>query len=166
MRRNDDVSVAHFDWLVQSRSHNQLSTLKLYKIIEANDVILSQNVVYQPLAQDLAAIAFSLWRAVFLSDANGETGDQLADVKKFLQQLMAHNAVLYQTDFNTREWTFRYYLDNAIYRLRHLSDRAGPKLLLDGQFDFTVTFAKDDWTNAQAASDAAITTFGELITSL
>lgn len=165
MRRDDDVSGDHFDWLVQSRSHNQLSTLKLYKIIEANDLILSQNVVFQSLAQDLVAIAFSLRRAVFLSDAKGEIGDQLADVKKFLQRLIAHNAILYQTDFNTRKWTFRYYLDNAIYRLGHLSDRAGPKLLSDGQFDFTVTFAKDDWTNAQAASDAAITTFGGLITS-
>ena len=165
MRREDDISGAHFEWLVQSRSQNQLSTLRLYRIIEVNDLVLSQNVVFQPLAQDLAAIAFSLWRAVFLSDLRGEVGDQLADIRKFLQQLIAHNAILYQTDFNTRGWTFRYYLDNAIYRLRHLSDRLGPKLLSNDQFDFTVTFAKDDWANAQVALNTAIAKFEELITS-
>ena len=144
MGKDDDYSGAHFDWLVESRSNNQLSTLALYKLIEDNDLVLSRNVIYQTWAQDLAAIAFSLWRAVFLSDLKGEVGGQLADVRRFLQSLIAHNAILYQTDFNTREWTFRYYLENAIYRLRQLSERSALLPLFMDRLDITATYTKED----------------------
>ena len=57
-----------------------------------------------------------MWRAVFLSDTSGEYEDQLADLKKFLVSLISDNTVLYVTDKNARNWSFRYYLDNAVHR--------------------------------------------------
>ena len=129
MATDDDLSGQHFDWLVEGRSHNQKSTVALYKIIEHHAAFLEANVACQTLAQDLSAVAFSLWRAVFLSDLTGDFGDQLADLRRFLQSLLAHNTVLYQTDFNSREWAFNYYLDNALLRLDKIATDAEPQIL-------------------------------------
>ncbi|WP_158811406.1 hypothetical protein [Beijerinckia sp. L45] len=162
MKKVDDVSFGHFDWLVECRSQNQRTTLRLYKIVEAKEIVLSRHFVYRELAQDLTAVAFSLWRAVFLSDLTGISGDQLADVKKFLQSLIAHNAVLYQTDFSTREWTFQYYLDNALLRL----DRIEKHLPPDGrssEFRLTPKSAKDTWVFAQDSLDGMVSTFEETL---
>lgn len=163
MRKADDFSTEHFEWLVTCRSRNQRSTLTLYKIIEANEQKISQNVVYRLLAQDLTAVAFSLWRAVFLSDLKGDFGDQLASAKQFLQTLIAHNTILYQTDFSTREWTFEYYLDNALFRLRAISEGPKPEILPRDQIGPVATSAKDIWINMQNALDAAVANFGEAI---
>lgn len=159
MARGNDSSSEHFDWLVAGRSRNQQTTLDLYKLIEANNAFLAENIALQEGAYQLVAIAFSLWRAVFLSDLTGEPADQLADARKFLRSLIAHNAVLYQTDFNTREWTFRYYLDNALSRLKNLPEKLLPK----DQQATEATSAKEDWTNAQAALDRATQNFAEMI---
>ena len=103
MAQGDDFSSEHFDWLVAGRSRNQKATLDLYKLIEMHEEKLSRSFADRDAAQALVGIAFSLWRAVFLSDLSGEVADQLTDAKRFLQSLIAHNSVLYQTDFNARE---------------------------------------------------------------
>ena len=159
MARGDDSSSAHFDWLVAGRSRNQQTTLDLYKLIEANEDLLADNIVLHEDVYQLVGIAFSLWRAVFLSDLTRDPTNQLADAKTFLRSLIAHNAVLYQTDFNAREWTFAYYLDNALARLKGLS----PKILPDEQRPLEAASAKDEWTNAQAALNIATLNFAEII---
>ena len=163
MTKHDDVSGQHFDWLVDSRSQNQKSTLALYKIIETHEMLLSRNIVLQILAQDLASIAFSLWRAVFLGDLDGAREIQLMHVKKFLQSLIAHNAILYQTDFNTREWSFWYYLDNATARLRDIAELSDLDILPRDVIDREAKSAKDEWTNAQDALTIAIANFAKVI---
>lgn len=159
MARIDDVSSAHFKWLVAGRSRNQQATLRLYEIVETRSHLLESDIALQDIAHQLVAIAFSLWRAVFLSDLTGDAIDQMSDLKKFLQSLIAHNAVLYQTDVNAREWTFIYYLDNAVFRLGRLSDR----ILSSKNKAVASGTAKDDWSNAQAALDLAILNFAEVI---
>ena len=159
MARKDDVSSAHFKWLVAGRSRNQATTLRLYEIIEAHQYLLEGDIPFQDIAHQLVAIAFSLWRAVFLSDLTGDAVDQISDLKRFLQSLIAHNSVLYQTDVNAREWTFIYYLDNAVSRLGQLPDR-----ILASEYKAAVSgTAKDDWSSAQAALEVAISNFASLI---
>ena len=109
--------------------------------------------------QQLVGIAFSLWRAVFLSDLTGEVVDQLADAEKFLESLIAHNTVLYQTDFANREWSFGYYLDNALYRLSRLPE----DILPPSHQPIDAGSAKEKWTAAQAALETAITNFASMI---
>ena len=155
----DDTSGEHFDWLVAGRSRNQKATLDLYKLVETNEGELSASISHQTILNDLVGIAFSLWRAVFLSDLTGDVADRLADAKRFLQSLIAHNAVLYQTDFTAREWAFEYYLDNALFRLARLPTGIMPPSAVIK----TVGTAKDAWTNAQAALEHAIATFAEMI---
>jgi len=99
-----------------------------------------------------------VWRAVFLSDTSGEYEDQLADLKKFLVSLISDNTVLYVTDKNARNWSFRYYLDNAVHRLRKLSTSRLP--FVDGSDLLkAANTEKDEWRDAQAILDRAITRF-------
>ena len=163
MNRPSDFTSEHFSWLVEGRSQNQRSTLVLYKLIKGHEDAIAQNLVLHAVAQSLVAVAFSLWRAVFLSDLTGAAGDQLIDLKLFLQSLIAHNTVLYQTDFSTREWSFRYYLDNATYRLRQLDRSSDGSVAAVGRANAGKLQPKDDWSNAQAALDLAIANFAEAL---
>lgn len=79
--REPDLSPEHFAWLVDGRSANQRSTLELYRIIYDSERKLNSNAELHEVAQELTGVAFSLWRAVFLSDTTGEYEDQLADLK-------------------------------------------------------------------------------------
>lgn len=162
--KGPDLSPEHFTWLVEGRSANQQSTLELYKLISGSEHKLNSNVELQEAAQDLMGVAFSLWRAVFLSDTSGEYDDQLADLKKFLISLISDNTVLYVTDKNARNWSFRYYLDNAFHRLHKLS---ASKLRLVDNFDVlkAVDTDKDKWRNAQSVLDKAIARFGAALES-
>ena len=161
MTRPGDVSSRHFDWLVEGRSRNQRSTAALYAIIESHSLLMMEKVAYQRLAQDLAAVAFSLWRAVFLSDLTGDLGDQLADVTVFLSNLIAHNTVLYQTDYNSREWAFTYYLTNAQHRLSLIA--AWQPRSAAAQISGGTRTAKEEWSDAQSALDLAIANFAEAL---
>lgn len=165
MANPDDTSGEHFDWLVEGRSHNQRSTVRLYRIIEDNRTVIELAPTFERLARDLAAIAFSLWRAVFLTDLTGEVGDQLADLTRFLRSLLAHNTVLYQTDFNSREWAFTYYLENALFRLRRIAPLASTGSMNEHEFDRATFSAKNDWSNAQNALDHAISNFAKALAS-
>ena len=159
----EDTSSEHFDWLVDGRARNQRSTVALYRAIETHDQFLQRTPAFQEQSRELAAVAFSLWRAVFLSDLTGDVGDQLADLRRFLRSLLAHNAVLYQTDFNSREWAFGYYLDNAILRLRAIASRRFPAILPDDDIARAALSSKDAWSNAQTALDIAIANFAKAL---
>ena len=163
MARDEDVSSEHFDWLVEARSRNQRSTAALYKIIEQHALTLEKNVVFQGLAQNLTAVTFSLWRAVFLSDLTGDLGNQLADVRRFLRSLIAHNTVLYQTDFTSREWAFRYYLHNAVFRLKGIPEAMSPSIQDADSLWPAAGSAKDEWIEAQQALEMAISNFAKAI---
>jgi hypothetical protein len=155
--RDADTSPGHFEWLVEGRSANQRSTLNLYRIIH-RERKLNSNAELHQAAQELTGVAFSLWRAVFLSDTTGEFGDQLADLNKLLVSLISDNSVLYQTDKNARNWSFRYYLDNADHRLRALS-RSRLGLVNAADLELGADTDKDAWLQAQALLDKAISRF-------
>ncbi|HEX8527022.1 hypothetical protein [Allosphingosinicella sp.] len=119
---------------------------------------MNSNAELHQAAQELTGVAFSLWRAVFLSDTTGEFGDQLADLNKLLVSLISDNSVLYQTDKNARNWSFRYYLDNADHRLRALS-RSRLGLVNAADLELGADTDKDAWLQAQALLDKAISRF-------
>jgi hypothetical protein len=157
--KGPDLSPEHFTWLVDGRSANQRSTLELYRIISDSERKLNSNVELHEAAQELTGVAFSLWRAVFLSDTTGEYEDQLADLKTFLVSLISDNTVLYITDKNARNWSFRYYLDNAVHRLRKLS-MSRLRFVDDSDLLKAADTEKDEWHDAQAILDKAIARFG------
>ena len=94
--RPDDLSTEHITWLVESRSKNQQICLKLFLVIKDNEPKIRSSGKNQNNAQSLIAVAFSLWRAVFLSDVeSGAIGSLMLAVQSFLGNLIPHNAVAY-----------------------------------------------------------------------
>lgn len=159
--RADDVSEEHLRWLIESRSENQKVTLELYLAIKRNEAEIERNFKFTTSAAELAAIAFSLWRAVFLSDLTENVENQMIDLKTFLGTLISHNAIAYQQDRSSREWTFPYYLNNARERLLDLA-RESPLGLLDvSEIDIEARSAKEDWTIAQNALSKAVERFSQ-----
>ncbi len=158
----DDLSEEHLTWLVKSRSDNQKTTLKLYLAIERNKQSVERNIAYAEVAQELAAIAFSLWRAVFLSDLTEDVETQMIDVQRFLGTLISHNTIAYQQDRNSREWTFQYYLNNARERLLAIAGRKPLPILNVNEIDIGARSAKEDWEIAERALSKAIERFAKL----
>ncbi len=159
--KTDDLSESHLKWLVQSRSRNQQVTLDLYLTIISNAASIDGDLRYKQLAQELAAIAFSLWRAVFLSDLTNEVEDQMIDVERFLGTLISHNTIAYQQDRVSREWTFQYYLINARQRLLTIA-RESVNIISVVDVEIEAHSAKEDWSIAQDALAKAVKQFNEV----
>jgi hypothetical protein len=127
----DMASPAHLAWLVQGRYDTQRTSTKLYALIAENPTLIKLE-RYSIPAQTLAAIAFSLWRAVFLADKTGELGAALVDAYEFLEKMIKDNAIGYPQERGVLEWTFNYYVFNATHRFETLSRRKGwPKFTAD-----------------------------------
>jgi hypothetical protein len=122
MTKEDPPSPAHLEWVIDGRARNQKAALDLYEMMtDCRRQIARQQLSTE--AQDLAAIAFSLWRAVFLADRSGATDAKMADAEYFLGKMLTDNAIAFTQDRSAREWTFNYYLDNAWYRLKDLRQK-------------------------------------------
>jgi hypothetical protein len=161
MSRKDDLSPEHISWLVKSRSRNQDASLHLYLVMKDNAVAIAADWDLSNAAQALAAVAFSLWRAVFLSDINDDITATAADAEAFLGNLILHNMVAYPQDRNTRDWTFMYYVNNARYRLESIS-KGMPHVLtaaLAGDGLEVAKNAKDYWAFYQNALEIAVRNF-------
>jgi hypothetical protein len=164
MSKSDDFSPEHLQWLVYSRSDNQNATLRLYSVIKRHEKIFANNIYLQSLAQELAAVAFSLWRAVFLSDLSGNEQNRMIDVDAFLQSLIAHNTISYVTDYRSREWTFPYYIKNARFRLAEICQNA-PTLLSEQDLPQAPDTEKEEWTATQTALTRAVERFEQVVES-
>jgi hypothetical protein len=148
-------------WLVDNRSANQRATLDLFVTLTQNESVINSNLVYAQLSQELAGVAFSLWRAVFLSDLTGEIQEQMVDVSAFLGTLISNNSIGYPQDRSAREWTFTYYLSDARFRLQSLASR--PPAIIDvSDIEQEAGSAKEDWEIAQRALEKAIHEFAKL----
>jgi hypothetical protein len=101
-------SPTHLKWVIEGRARNQRAALKLYELIKEGP--RSQDA---GKAQELTAVAFSLWRAVFLADRTGQFEAKLKDAEEFLAKMITDNAIGFAQDRSTREWTFNYYITNA-----------------------------------------------------
>jgi tetratricopeptide (TPR) repeat protein len=163
--READQTPEHFGWLVEGRSANQSSTLNLYRLIDSGQRALNGNAELFEAAKELTGIAFSLWRAVFLSDTTGEYEDEMADLRKFLISLISDDTVLYVTDKNARNWSFRYYLDNALHRLRKLSE-GRLRLVSEENLASESETEKDEWQAAQRALETALRRFEEALNAV
>jgi hypothetical protein len=146
---------AHLEWVIDGRAKNQRTALDLYEMVK-NHTPKIRKLGLSADVQDLAAVAFSLWRAVFLADRSGKTEAKLADAEYFLGKMLTDNAIAFTQDRTAREWTFNYYIDNAWYRLNNL-DR---KKLAPPKGERT---PQKRWEYLQAALDKAV---GDILAKL
>ena len=65
----------------------------------------------------LIGIAFSLWRAAFLINANRTSDSIVEKADFFLHKLLADNTIGYSQDVAACEWMSGFYLNNARLRL-------------------------------------------------
>jgi hypothetical protein len=116
---NEIPTPEHLEWMIEGRAKNQSTALKLYELFQHDAKTLKG---YSFRLQELAGVAFSLWRAVFLADREGTVAEKNSDAKLFLGKMLTDNAITFAQDRASREWTFNYYLDNALLRLDDLGE--------------------------------------------
>lgn len=75
---------------------------------------------FWPVLGYLIGVAFSLWRAVFLSLPKRKLSDVYEHAEDILHTLLETNAVGFPQDKATQQWMAGYYNNNAILRLSDL----------------------------------------------
>jgi hypothetical protein len=158
------AKLSHLEWLVKCRSRNQQTSLALFKLMKKHAAYLKKRHTHSLAAIGLVAVSFSLWRAVFLADRTDSEEEHFNHALSFLETLIGDNAIGYSHDKHAREWTFNYYTNNALHRLKTIS--TFPEKILP-EFDFTsrVMEPRDFWEYLQKSLDIAVRNFGKFLNS-
>ena len=155
------ATVEHLEWAINSRAKNQRACLRLLKLFEAyEDFWKSKDA--SKAAQDLVAVAFSLWRAAFLAEKSGKRSEVFAHGREFLRKIIEDNAIGYGQDKASLEWTFNYYTKNARSSLTLLSSH-WPEV---PKYKGATRPARDRWDYCQELLDEAITNFEKRFAAL
>lgn len=152
------ASIRHLKWLIASRGKNNVTSLKLLSLFEKYRSLIRKS-PHAWYAQKLVAIAFSLWRAAFLSETEGKVAMKAIDAERFLRKMLTDNAIGFAQDMELREWSVNYYIWDAQFRLDELSWRLKDKKLRDLSPPKGKRHAKGRWDLAHAAFDIAVDHF-------
>lgn len=161
-KQSETPSHEHLGWLIDSRARNQRSALALHSLTDVHFDQIKKSLEATKKAQVLTAICFSLWRAAFLADKTGIRENTLNDVRTFLGKMLTDNAITYQQDRASREWTFNYYVNNARDNLQLLSRywvRVGEMLVEKRPAKKGSTVAGRRWDKYQDCLDEAVDEF-------
>jgi hypothetical protein len=151
---NPKVNLEHLEWAIQARAKNQRSCFRLLTLFE-NHAAFWKAKKASRAAQDLVAVAFSLWRAAFLAEKTGSRAEVFAHGRDFLIRVIEDNAISYVQDKNSREWTFNYYTKNARSSLTLMSNYWSEVPNYDGK----KRSPRERWDYCQELLDTAITNF-------
>ncbi len=124
MSNGNKSSSEQLSWLVDRRAKIQADLLAILRFIENNRTYLDANLPALSATLIIIGAAFSLWRDVFLGDASLSTDAVARSAEKFLQTLIADNAIGYPQDRQMRDWSFGYYVNNAALRVGELTHRS------------------------------------------
>lgn len=118
MAKDKYTPKSDLSWLVPRRSKIQQITLEIYKFNSSLDDKERERL--WPVLGYLVGIAFSLWRAVFLSLPVRKPSEVYQQADHLLGILLETNAVGFPQDQLTLQWMAGYYNNNAILRLSDL----------------------------------------------
>lgn len=121
MPDNKEPNLRHLAWLIDSRGKNNATSLKLLSLFESYPSKIYRE-PHSPRAQNLVAVAFSLWRAAFLTDTEGKIEQKAGHAENFLRKMLTDNAISFAQDIQWREWSVNYYISDARARLVQMSD--------------------------------------------
>jgi hypothetical protein len=153
------TKLEHLEWAIQSRASNQKCCLALLGLFEEySDIWKTKK--YSRAAQDLIAVAFSLWRAAFLAEKTGKRTEVFADGKQFLQTIIEGNAISYPLDKKSKEWTFNYYTRNARSSLQNLHTYWE---IIVPAYQGKKRNSTERWDYCQELLDEAVASFQELL---
>jgi|GEM_PF-5786304 hypothetical protein len=108
------MDIKDYRWLLRNRNLIQQLILKLFNYQNENEFEKKER-IKSNVYLSLVGIVFCLWRAVFLYQATSKTKFERA--KELLIQLIETNAVNFSDEKKMQDWTFRYYLNNAYFRI-------------------------------------------------
>jgi hypothetical protein len=111
------ISPSDHEWLLRARTRNQRALLDLLTYGAADRKALVQREADRATFLFLVGVAFSLWRAAFLSAEARPWEEIVDDAICFLDTLVHDNAIGYYQDRATKDWSGGYYLNSARYRL-------------------------------------------------
>jgi hypothetical protein len=152
------------EWLVQSRSSNQNLALTLYKILKDYSPQLRNDFELTNASQGLVAAVFSLWRAVFLVHDISDNVRVLDHAEEFLAAVIQDNAIGYQQDRRSSNWTCFYYINNARYRIESISAKF-PKIVRKELLSLEPSSIKDRWDFWYNISAESIINFEKILKS-
>src|ERR1700687_2359920 len=112
MSKRSPISKSDLNWLIPMRSKIQQLTLEIYNFEVALDDKERERL--WPVLGYLIGIAFSLWRAVFLSLPERKPSKVYKHGRDILSILLETNAVGFPQDKATLQWMAGYYNNNAI----------------------------------------------------
>ena len=113
-------TLSELKWAVKNRHKNQQCAIRLYELLARYREQIERG-KHELFVQGLVSVTFSLWRAVFLAEKTEEENGPLDTAAEYLKTVISDNSITYQYDKKQREWTFRYYANNACYTLLHWS---------------------------------------------
>jgi len=117
---SDRDELEQLTWAIEQRAEIQRTLLALYDILSRYP---PQHYFVEHHALDnLVGAAFSLWRAVFLSDTFRGYSEVHQSLQQFVRKVITDNAINFTDDVRHRHWTVGYYLDNAESRLQLTSN--------------------------------------------
>ena len=163
-REREKITHDDLEWIVNNRYKNHKSSLRIYALIDQHRQIVTRSKSHRSSAQTLLGVAFSLWRAVFLARLKKNIDSMIKDAESFLVELIDSNIVTYSLDRENKDWTFRYYMSNARYRLKDLHGKFDHK---EHPFNLWGDVAgispQQQWVEVQNALDAAIDSFEKIL---
>jgi hypothetical protein len=122
-----------FEWLLSARADIQRDLLDLHNLVTLRRDALMQgdDDRLRSTFGLLVGAGFSLWRAAFQSDIARGWPDILNRADELLRELLVTNAALFTFERTVRDWTFGYYLNNALQRLAEVRQKLGDENLTD-----------------------------------
>jgi hypothetical protein len=107
-------------WLVEQRCDIQRLLLRLHQFGERKH--FKKRAVQRATFEILIGVTFALWRTVFLLDTERSRRKVTSGGMSFLTILITDNAIAYNQERKTFEWSVGYYLNDAYLRLRLLNE--------------------------------------------
>jgi hypothetical protein len=112
----DHVDLSRLKEMVESRHEIQLLCFQIVEFMNEHHADIEQHKKSRSHIAQLAGAAFSLWRAVFLTEL-AESGELILTAKSFLEKVVRTNMIGFSDDLSMQAWSCGYYLNNAKYRI-------------------------------------------------
>jgi hypothetical protein len=117
------------EWLVPLRNETQILLFRLLKLVRdpARKEVIKRKQGQEERSEINAAFqytvgaTFSLWRSIILAQDEFEPAVGLDNAEELLDRVVSFNAILFQDEKITMQWTGGYYVTNIQFRLYRLS---------------------------------------------
>lgn len=118
------LDAEHLKWAIDQRAKVQHTLLALYELVRdtpPDDAWTDK----EEAIDDLIAVAFSLWRAVFLTEQPRTDSSRREAQRQFLATVISTNSITFGDDRRNSSWSLGFYLLNAHQRVSHAAAMIG-----------------------------------------